>query len=178
MSKSGLVVPPADQLRDQIYAQLLTRVYTAAAHPAIMLLVAQSPGQDGVLQIHRPEVCYPAGGYRLTNFRRHEIVLGPDRALPTRVFTAIGPDRTEQLLYWTRIGVDLPTTWLEQRAAVAKANLRGDIPDAVLTRISTVSNDPATLTSLDLFAKELVAASSPTIRSVLTGQATSARPTA
>lgn len=170
ISKSGLVVPPADQLRDQLYAQFLTRVYAADDLPPIMLLIAQSPGQDGVLQIHRPEVCYPAGGYTLTNFKVHTIPLGAKRLLPTRFFTAVSADRTEQVLYWTRIGSALPTTWVEQKLAVAKANLKGDIPDAVLTRISTVSADPRAITFLDHFARVLIESVRPKIRSVLIGQ--------
>ena len=38
---SGLVLPPADQLRDQIYNQLLTRVYVRDDRPPVMMLIAE-----------------------------------------------------------------------------------------------------------------------------------------
>lgn len=172
LSKSGLVVPPSDQLSEKLYAQMLTRVYTATDdRPPMMLLIAQSPGQDGVLQVHRPEYCYPAGGYQLVDSRVHEIEFNEGLALPTRAFTAISPDRTEQLLYWTRIGSALPTSWADQRLAVAKANLRGEIPDAVMVRVSAISTDPAALNQIDEFTRAMVAAMKPKDRPILLGNA-------
>lgn len=170
-SKSGLVIPPQDQLADQLYDQLLTRVYTADGRPPMMLLIAQSPGQDGVLQIHRPEFCYPAGGFALTEGGVHVIRTPDGRGIPTRVFTATGIDRTEQLAYWTRIGRDLPTSWAQQRWSVAKANLRGEIPDAVMVRISTVSSDPTVIAQIDLFARQMLASVASKNRAVLIGSA-------
>lgn len=155
-SKSGLVVPPSDQLSDQLYSQLLTRVYTAPGMPAIMLLVAQSGSQTGVLQVHRPEVCYPAGGYRLSNSMPVELQLAKG-SVQTMGFTASAESRIEQLIYWTRVGMDLPSTWAEQRWSVAKANLQGDLPDAVLVRLSTLSPDrEASFGVLEQFATTLV----------------------
>lgn len=168
-TKTGLVIPPQDQLSDALYAQLLTRVYTAQDRLPMMLLIAQSPGQDGVLQIHRPEFCYPAGGFRLSGSRVHEVELPGNFALPTRMFTASSLERTEQLIYWTRIGRDLPTTWADQRLSVAKANFRGEIPDAVMVRISTASSDPAALGQIDEFARALIGGVSAQTRPILIG---------
>lgn len=171
-SKSGLVIPPEDQLKDALYAQLLTRVYTADDRLPIMLLVTQSPSQDGVLQVHRPEFCYPAGGYRLSGSSVHHIELPGHRPLTTRMFTATSHDRIEQLVYWTRIGRDLPTSWVDQRLSVAAANLRGEIPDAVMVRISTVTPDPEAATvQIDEFARNMIAAIAPKSRPVLIGVA-------
>lgn len=172
VSKSGLVIPPQDELVAVTYAQLLTRVYTSPDRLPMMLLVAQSPGQDGVLQIHRPEFCYPASGYSLSEGRVHDIAITPGHILPTRAFTASGPDRIEQLAYWTRIGRDLPTTWAEQRWSVAKANFHGEIPDAVMVRVSTLSPDAQAVGQIDEFAQQLVGAVAPKFRQVLIGSAT------
>ena len=59
-------MPPQDQLQDKVYSQLLTRTYANQAGDEIMLLIAYNGAQDGVVQIHRPEVCYPASGFRLS----------------------------------------------------------------------------------------------------------------
>src|SRR5881392_1588868 len=50
VAASGLVVPPEDQLSRAIYSQLLTRVYYDGVNPPVMLLIAQSGNQTGVLQ--------------------------------------------------------------------------------------------------------------------------------
>jgi EpsI family protein len=170
-SKSGLVIPPEDDLSRQLYSQLLTRVYIAPDQPPMMLLVAQSASQTGVLQVHRPEVCYPASGYQLSRPERHQVVTnaGP---LSTVFFTASADTRTEQLVYWTRVGRDLPNTWAEQRWSVARSNLRGEIPDAVLVRISTIlPTSEEAIPALNEFARSLVEASPPPLRYFLTGQA-------
>ena len=168
-SKSGLVIPPQDQLSDQLYAQLLTRVYTSPDAPPIMLLVAQGGGQTGVLQVHRPEVCYPAGGFVLTDKAEHEVDFA-GRRLGTVAFTAAADSRVEQLMYWTRVGRELPESWAEQRWAVAEANLKGQIPDAVLVRISTVSSDRSeAMAAMDAFTRRLLDTVSPQTRSFLVG---------
>src|SRR5206468_319477 len=76
VAASGLIVPPEDQLSKAIYSQMLTRVYADGDNPPIMLLVAQSGSQTGVLQIHRPEFCYTAGGYQLTPAPPQKIAVG------------------------------------------------------------------------------------------------------
>lgn len=142
VSSSGLVVPPEDQMIRALYSQLLTRVYSDNKGPPIMLLVAQSATQTGILQIHRPEICYTAGGYQLSAIEPHVVQL-PDERLETLSMSATSNSRTEQLVYWTRIGDDLPTSWREQRMVVAMDNLRRIIPDAIMVRVSTFGNDKA-----------------------------------
>jgi hypothetical protein len=56
----------------------------------------------------------------------------------------------------------MPLSWAEQRMAVAMANLKGIVPDAVLTRISTIdSNREAAFARLSSFAEQLLAKMGP-----------------
>jgi len=147
VSSSGLVIPPEDQLSRALYSQLLTRVYAIGSSPGVMLLIAQSASQTGILQIHRPEICYAAGGYQLSQIQNHRLKMrGVD--VPAIMLSATTGDRTEQIIYWTRIGRHLPTSWVQQRLAVAIDNLHGIIPDAVLVRVSTLESDPVAATAL------------------------------
>jgi hypothetical protein len=51
----------------------------------------------------------------------------------------------------------MPANWAEQRVAVAEQNLRGILPDAILVRISTISDDPVRAwASLDAFTRAFV----------------------
>ena len=134
-----------------------------------MLLVAQGASQTGVLQVHRPEVCYPAGGYQLSSSVPIDIPVPGDRIEATG-FTATADARIEQLVYWTRIGRDRPRTWAEQRLSVARANLRGELPDAVLVRVSTLSPDPQlSFGHLRDFVSALVSALTPATRAFMVG---------
>ncbi|QNP46141.1 EpsI family protein [Sphingomonas sediminicola] len=166
VSSSGLVVPPEDQMIRALYSQLVTRVYSDGSGPPIMLLVAQSATQTGILQIHRPEICYTAGGYQLSAIEPHVVGL-PWGALPTLSMSATSDSRTEQLVYWTRIGDRLPKSWREQRMVVAMDNLRRIIPDAIMVRVSTFGNDKArALASMDEFILSLMNSVSPQVRRV------------
>lgn len=162
---SGLVLPPSDALSDRIYDNLVTRVYGSSRNaPPVMVLVAYNNRQDGVLQLHRPEVCYPAGGYTLSETQLIDVPLA-GRNLPSRIFGAKSEARNEVVLYWTRIGADFPRQWVEQRVAVAKENLRGIIPDGVLVRVSTLSGEVAdALPILTDFIAEFYRGSPPPLR--------------
>jgi len=156
-TNSGLVVPTEDTVSDALYSQLLTRVYTRGDEPPIMLLIAQSAGQSGFLQIHRPEYCYPAGGFQLSPITPMPLPAG-DRTFDVNSLTATMPGRPEQIIYWTRVGTRMPLSWAAQRVAVAKDNLEGIIPDAVLTRLSTIDpNRDAAMARLAEFSAQLVA---------------------
>jgi EpsI family protein len=166
VSSSGLVVPPEDQLSRALYSQLLTRVYGAEDGSSMMVLVAQSGSQTGILQIHRPEICYNAGGYALSDVEAHEVKL-PSGDIPAMSMAATNGARTEQLVYWTRIGNHMPTSWRQQRLAVAIDNLKGRIPDAVMTRVSTISNNrSAALRSIDEFIGAMLDPMAPNVRRV------------
>lgn len=165
---SGLVLPPADQLRDKIYSQLLTRTYVAEGRPPVMLLIAYSGAQDGSIQIHRPEICYPASGYRLTRVEPHSVSLAPGVTVPARTIAAETDTRHEQLIYWTRLGSHFPTRWSAQRLAVTEENFAGIIPDGVLVRVSTTAGGDQT-SLLDGFAREMFRVVGPRMRQVLLG---------
>jgi len=153
---SGLVIPPEDQLARTLYSQLLTRVYADEKHEPVMLLIAQSAGQSGILQVHRPETCYPASGYRISAVTEHDIPVGPHTLQANRL-SAENEGTTEHIVYWIRVGDRIPTTWKQQKLDVAEENLRGIIPDAVLVRISTVSgNEASARATLDAFAQALI----------------------
>lgn len=169
VSNSGLVVPPEDQLSRALYSQLLTRVYSRPDGTSMMLLIAQSGTQTGILQIHRPEVCYTAGGYKLSGLRRHLLAM-PWGNLATMSLAATADARTEQIVYWTRIGHHLPLSWRQQREAVAIDNLHGIIPDAVLVRISTIDGDTdQAVPVMDGFIRDLFGAVTPATREFLIG---------
>lgn len=165
---SGLVLPPPDATADRLYDEVVTRVYTRADGQSVMFLVAYSGTQDGLLQLHRPEVCYPVGGYQLSQTEIAPIALTATEQVPARAFTATSALRVEHVLYWTRLGSALPTSWAEQRWAVVVANLEGVIPDGVLVRMSCIDNDSdKAFGILREFAAELGGSVTPKARQLL-----------
>lgn len=166
VSNSGLVVPPDDQLQLALYSQLLTRVYTDGNN-AIMLLVAYSAAETGFLQVHRPEFCYTAAGYQLSDFARQGVQLSPSSGFQANSLTATRDGSIEQLLYWVRIGNHIPHSWSEQRLVFAGDNLRRVLPDAALIRVSMVSPDRgAAFAMIDDFVRSMIASVPPNLRHV------------
>lgn len=171
-TSSGLVLPPPDALSDRLYDEMLTRVYVAPNAPPVMFLIAYSGTQDGLLQVHRPEVCYPVGGYALSRTVNLELPLTASYKLPIRMFSATSAARNEQVLYWTRIGTDVPESWAQQRMAVIKANLKGIIPDGILVRASVMAPDADEARPyLEMFVKQMIGSLNPQARNLLIGGA-------
>ncbi|TZG28026.1 exosortase-associated protein EpsI, V-type [Sphingomonas montanisoli] len=171
-SVGGLVLPPEDQLKGGVYSKLLTRYYGAPDSEPIMLLIAYSGQQDGMLQVHRPEVCYPAAGYQLDENYIKPIDMGGGLTVPTHFIAARSNTRHEQMIYWTRIGNAFPERWYQQHLAVAEENLKGRVPDGVLVRISTAApTDDRAIMLLDRFVASLQSQLSPVARRILFGDA-------
>ena len=167
VTASGLVVPPEDELEKTLYSNMLTRVYSDGQSPPVMLLLAQNGSQTGFLQIHRPEICYTAGGYHISAVTPHPISFGSKIVRANRMDASAGGP-TEHVVYWTRVGNRIPGNWTAQKLAVAEQNLQGTIPDAILVRVSTVSDDDsAAMASIDEFIRAMLGSIQPRMRSVL-----------
>ena len=170
VSSSG-VVTTTETIENDGYDQQLKRVYAAPGEPGIMLLIAYGSTQGGSLQLHRPETCYPAQGFGLVDFRDVDLALGmPPATVAARAFTARRDDRTERLLYWTRIADAFPRNTAGEYHAILASVLEGTIPDGVLVRVSTFGDDDEVSdAALARFASAMVAAVSPRGRALLIG---------
>lgn len=177
MPSSGIILPNTpDTLSAKLYGEVVSRVYSAADRLPVMLVVAYGAVQNDLLQLHRPEVCYSAHGFEISQQQRTSIDLGRGRALPARALLARNDQRTEPVVYWTRIGDDLPTDGTEQRLAKLRQQLDGYIADGVLVRISTVAPPgDAVRAQLAEFARYLVAGTARNVLPALIGRPLAAK---
>jgi EpsI family protein len=164
---SGLIVPPQDQLALAIYSQTITRVYTDG-NSMLGLLVAYSASQTGFLQVHRPEFCYRAAGFELSDFALRDVQVGQAKSIRVNTLTASRDGGGEKLLYWTRIGNHIPQSWLQQKLTAARENLQRIIPDAALVRVSTpFEGETVAMANLEEFVHSMMEAIAPPFRRVL-----------
>lgn len=170
VSASGLVVPTEDQYALTLYSQQLTRVYWDGVGAPIMLLIAAGSNQTGFLQVHRPEFCYTAAGFELGQAQPQSVDLGDGRRIVANKLLASRAGQSEWLLYWTRVGTQIPASWTKQRLAIASDNLKQLIPDAVLVRASTIMPDGEEAEGiLGEFIQALVASVAPPLRRAFVG---------
>jgi EpsI family protein len=175
-SAEGLVVArPEEALPTEGYDQLVGRTYEAPGRPEIMLLVAYGSTQGATLQLHRPETCYPAQGFGLSDFSEPNLAFAADRPVHARRFTATRDERVERLIYWTRIANSFPRNTAGEYRAILGSVLSGIVPDGVLVRLSTIMPDAAAADqALDQFAAELIRQASPAGRQILLGDSIAA----
>ncbi len=166
-----VVIPRGEEPEGLSYDSVVTRYYVSESALPIMLLIAYGSAQTGETQLHRPEVCYVAAGFKMHGWP-NVILQTAERRIDARVLTATAPGRTDQILYWTRVGGEFPTTSVEQRWSTLRQTLRGSIPDGVLVRISVDEEDRATaMQFMRTFAADLLSSGGPRLREILEGAA-------
>jgi EpsI family protein len=159
-------------LSSKLYNQLVTRLYSDGRGGRVMMLLAHGERQNDELQLHRPEICYPAFGYELLVDDPEQLPLGGRVSLPARRLLARSPGDEERVIYWTRVGEYFPLSAGEQRRARFQNTMAGIVPDGVLCRFSA-ANTGGAWAGLHQFLLELIEATPPAGRTVLVGSARS-----
>lgn len=176
-SADGLVQPEAEgKLASLLYSELVSRVYVnEVSGDEIMMLIAYGDTQSDLLQLHRPESCYPAVGFRLVLSEPVKIPISPGAVLPCRKVRAERSDRDESILYWTRLGEYFPVSAGDQRKVRLQTAMNGFIPDGALFRLSTVKPGASAFDLLGGFVTDLLSAVAPAQRKALVGTNLSAK---
>jgi EpsI family protein len=137
------VVAPPDELEREVYNQEASRGFVDPDGHVVMLMVAYGESQSDRLQLHHPEVCYTAQGFRVSRPRAASLAYS-DSMPPLRVaqLVATREERIEPITYWMRIGYDNSESNWARQALKLGYGLRGWIPDGALFRVSTVGASP------------------------------------
>jgi len=162
---------PADVANtlNAIYDKTLSRTYVNREGQRVMLSLAYGANQSRALQLHKPEVCYTAQGFRVSQLRPGVMRLGSSELPVMRLIGQLG-SRVEPITYWMRVGNDVVRGWLEQNRVRLSYGLQGQIPDGLLFRVSMISGDAnAAYEIQDLFVRALLGSISTSNRSVLVG---------
>ena len=160
-----------DEKATKIYSQEVGRTYTDGRGNIIMLLVAYAPVQNYRLKSHRPEICYTAGGFRISD-KHSETVAYRDgvSALDTVRLVAQREARLEPITYWMTVGHEISNSVVTHQLNRLKYGLRGKIPDGALFRVSTVGLPPeASFKLQDQFIRDLFATITPQELKFFTG---------
>ena len=171
-----VVNPQTKELLDKLYSQLLTRVYVNPQGYRIMLSMAYGDDQRGGLQAHRPEVCYPAQGFKLGAIQDGPLATAYGNIDVRRLSTSLG-QREEPVTYWLTVGDRVIKSAMEKRVEEIRLGLTGQIPDGLLFRISSIDTDAARGFAMQQkFAADMMAAVPTETRRRLSGLAAPSTP--
>lgn len=168
--KLGQIVNPHTQeLLDKLYSQILTRTYVHADGYRIMLSLAYGSDQRGSLQAHKPEVCYPAQGFKLHSTVTLPLLTHVGEIAAQRLFTSMGP-RKEPVTYWFTVGDKVVQGKMQKRLVDLAYGLTGRIPDGLLFRVSSIDENQGRANGYhDQFVSQLLKAVPPSDRVRLSG---------
>lgn len=152
-----------DPLAGKVYSQEVGRGYSDGQGHVIMLMVAYGPVQNYRLKAHRPEICYTANGFRISD-KTDAAISYRDGAPPIKLTRLVAEreSRFEPVTYWMRVGDDISNDVVNHQLSRLKYALRGIIPDGALIRISTIGlPQEASFKLQDQFIHDLLAAIPP-----------------
>jgi EpsI family protein len=164
-----MVDPQQKETIDRIYTQTLSRTYVNGHGYRIMLSIAYGDDQRDSMQMHYPEVCYPAQGFTLEEKQRGTLATANGQIPVTRILTNLGP-RSEPVTYWTTVGNRVFQGGIQKKVAEMSYGLNGNIPDGMLIRVSSIDGEAARAFEMqDQFADQMLAVLAPEARRKING---------
>lgn len=165
----NIVSAQTQELLQSIYNEVLSRVYAAVDGYQVMLSIAYGGDQRGMLRAHKPEVCYPAQGFRL--LETADIAIGTEHGrIPARTLRTVLGSRNEPVTYWFAYGGHTSASSWERRLLSLRLALTGEVPDGLLFRVSSIDADAARAWRRQVdFVRALLDACAPEARKRLAG---------
>jgi EpsI family protein len=153
-----IVDPQTKAALDKIYNQTRSRTYVNQRGYAIMLSVAYGSDQSDSLQLHKPEVCYPAQGFQVGSKQSGSVEL-PVGPIPVTRLTTTLDQRSEPVTYWVVIGDRVVLGGLQKKVVEIGYGMAGKIPDGMLIRLSSIDRDNGRAFRLhEEFASDMIGA--------------------
>lgn len=132
--------PDQEAALKNIYSQILTRTYVSANSQRIMLSVVYGDGIDRQLDVHRPEYCYAAQGFQVSQYT-DQVIQTLFGGLSVRRLVASRDLRIEPISYWVKIGDKALSSTFERKLQKIKQGFTGRIGSGMLVRVSSIGND-------------------------------------
>jgi exosortase B len=142
----------------RLYQQIVARTYVNSQGERMMLTVAHGGDQSDALKAHRQEVCYRAQGFEIRTLA-HGSYSTAGRTIPVTRMLAVRGERSEPVTYWFTMGDRVVLGRLERLKVQLANGLAGRVPDGMLVRVSSLSEDPArAFAAQEAFMAAIVAA--------------------
>ena len=133
--------PDLQKVIDANYDETLALTFKNSMGDRVMLSLAYGRNQHKGMITHRPEICYPAQGFKLTTGVTDAVVDFHGSPIPVKNVVAAMGARNEPITYWVMVGNEITEFGYPHRWVAIKYGLKGEIPDGVLVRVSSISAD-------------------------------------
>ena len=165
-----IIDPQQQQSMERLYSQTLSRTYANPQGYRIMLSLVYGKTQRGNLQLHHPEICYPAQGFEVLSNRTAQLTT-PYGTIPVRQLeTQFSTERIEPVTYWAMVGDQVVLGSLQRKMVELRYGLRGYTVDGMLFRVSSIDAGSARAFAQQAhFITQLLGVLSPGDRRVLAG---------
>lgn len=149
--------PDVQAKLDALYSQVLARTYVNGRGHRVMLSIAYGSDQGSqATQVHRPEFCYAAQGFRVSVVGESTLEL-ESRQLPVRRIVGKLQSRIEPITYWITLDESATLPGLSRKLQQIREGLQGRIPDGMLVRVSTIdANSDAAYAVQDSFVRQML----------------------
>ncbi len=164
-----LADPRMTETLSRIYTETVSRTYIDTRGRQIMLSIAYGADQRDGMEMHYPEICYPAQG-----FQTHAVSKGqletPFGTIEVKRLEMVLGQRHEPVTYWTMIGEHATLGGTGKKLSEMRYSLNGIIPDGLLFRVSSLGRESAAAyRDHEEFIGALFAALTPEARKRLAG---------
>lgn len=134
--------PEVKATLDRIYSQTLGRTYVNEKGEHIMLSIAYTGRIDQQMDVHRPEVCYPAQGFDIRGLSGGSVSTQFGN-IPVRHLVGRLRARVEPITYWITAGDRAVTGGLQRKLSKFIYSISGQVADGMLIRVSSIDQDEA-----------------------------------
>ena len=132
--------PSLQAMLDVLYSQTLARTYINPRGQRVMLSIAYGSDQSNeATAVHRPEFCYSAQGFRVQGAGQASLSIGATQVPVARLVAQLG-QRIEPISYWVTLDEAATLPGIGRKLAQIRYGLRGQIPDGMLVRVSSLSS--------------------------------------
>jgi EpsI family protein len=161
--------PQMQQNIDKLYAQTVNRSYVNTNESVIMLSLAYGLDQRDSMQVHKPEVCYPAQGF-VVNKEWNQFFDTGYGTIPIKFLDTNLSNRREYVTYWILLGDEVVSGGFDKKMKQLSYSLLGKVPDGLLFRVSSIGSvEQKELSIQREFIKELLSQIKPNERRLFIG---------
>jgi EpsI family protein len=167
---TAVVNPQQEELLGKLYSQTLSRTYIDEKGRRVMLSIAYGEDQRDSMQVHKPEICYPAQGFMVLKKSAAGVPIESSTLPVSRLETVLADRRYEPVTYWVVLASEVSTGGTAKKLEEMKYGLRGVIPDGLIFRVSTIGRDTeAGFRVQESFLQDLLSSMAPETRKRIAG---------